>query len=203
MNDRTMRFTFFEIMWVIIAFLLITIYFLTVQLTPDQASSKTPPYIILSEENASYRFNSGSYELSPEFISSLDSVVVPQIASLAKEHACDVIQVIGHTDGIGMKSKVSTLDYTIMPFLAGVDQEDKPLAGSNLDLGMLRAIAVARVLESRLGRMPNVKYVLPYSAGPVIAPDGTLRRAAEVFDDRNSRRVELRLTVAGAGSATQ
>ena len=108
-----------------------------------------------------------------------------------------MVQVIGHTDGIGMKSKYSSLDYTIMPFLNGDEDESPPLPGSNVDLGMLRAIVVAEYLIARLGEMPGVNEILPYSAGPIIDPKGFLRKEGTVFEDVRSRRVELRLTVAG------
>ncbi len=214
MGEKTIRYSFFEITWVIIACLLVAIYFLLVEihifedkvaeleneLAKFEEVPQNPPYIVLSESEAVFRFESGSYELSPEFRSALEVTVVPLIDALATAYKCDVLQVIGHTDGIGMKSKLSSVDYTIMPFMNGGELDVQPMPGSNIDLGMLRAITVTNFLRQRLGLMPGVKHVLPYSAGPIIATDGTVRPEAEGFEDEASRRVELRLTVLGKQS---
>ncbi len=191
MSRRTVQFSFFEVTWVIIGFLLIAIFFLLQQIR------ETPPYIVLSETEEAYRFESGSFELSPEYMAALEREVVPRISEMAHSYKCDVIQVIGHTDGVGMKYRSSNLDESVMPHLHGIGQDEEPLPGSNIDLGMLRAIAVARFLESRLAEVEEIRHVLPYSAGPIIGTDGGIRKETGPFDDRDARRVELRLTVSG------
>jgi hypothetical protein len=195
MSGQAIRFSFFEITWVVISFLLIAIFYLFVQI------KETPPYIVLSESESSFRFDSGSYELSPEYQNALLENIIPQIGKFSSEYDCEVLQIIGHTDGIGMKYKASTLDHTIMSFLHQHEMEKMPLPGSNLDLGMLRAISVANFLKQHEKQMPRIQHYLPYSAGPIIGVDGAVRNEDQPFEDRESRRVELRLTVFGEQSS--
>ena len=188
MKNQAIRFSFFEITWIVISFLLIAIFFML------QQFRETPPYLVLSESESVYRFELGSYELSPEYLYALSAKVIPVIANLSELHECNILQVFGHTDGIGMRSNISNLDQTIMSYIHNSTEEMIPSSGSNIDLGMLRAIAVARYLESQAHRLPEIEHFLAYSAGPIIDLDGSVRKVTEPFEDRDSRRVELRLT---------
>lgn len=189
MRSRTVQLSLFEVTWVIIAFLIVAIFFLLQQIR------ETPPYIVLSETEEDYRFDSGSFELSAGYREALAREVVPQIAAIARDYRCDVIQVIGHTDGVGMKQRGSNLDETVLGHLQARRRGPEPMPGSNIDLGMLRAIAVARFLREALGDESGVTHILPLSAGPMIDPDGSVRTNSSLRADRNARRVELRLTV--------
>lgn len=77
-----------------------------------------PPIITLSEAQG-YYFPSGSAELSDDFRGLLADNIVPRVLELSRRYDADVIEVVGHTDEVPVRSNESTIDETLLPFLSG------------------------------------------------------------------------------------
>ena len=116
----------------------------------------------------------------------------------------DTLEVIGHTDGVPISNK-GNLDTKLPAVLAGDSEALKALiAGSNNDLGLLRALAVKQKWIEYSDSHPQ-SHILStiaircYSAGQTILP---IPQADPVpFDyllnDPKARRIEMRLTRLG------
>lgn len=144
-----------------------------------------PPVITVSEAQV-YSFASGKADLTPEFTQYIAQTIVPRLVQLAGVYACDVVEVIGHTDEQTVRSS-SNLDRAL---LNGSSMNLSP--GSNLDLGFLRAFAVVRALRSD-GRLTGTLYYA-YSAGQTIMPDGQIAGPEkDPQPDASRRRIEIRL----------
>lgn len=155
-----------------------------------RASNEKPPLVPLTERE-SFRFTTGSYVLGPDFRRALDRRL-PEIREIIKKYRIDSVEVIGHTDGQPSPG-MSNLDL-LMPKANRSSALSGFLAGSNTDLGLLRALAVAQELRARLD--PDDKQGLiirPYSAGSLIAADGRYA-PADTKDRAERRRIELRFT---------
>lgn len=155
-----------------------------------RANNEKPPLLRLTEQE-SFRFETGSYSLSPEFISALDRRM-PEIRDTIEKYRIDSVEVIGHTDGQPSPG-MSNLDI-LLP------NSDRPQSlngyktGSNTDLGLLRALAVANHLREKLDPNGSKRFVIrPYSAGSLITTDGRFQ-PADLQDRADRRRIELRFT---------
>jgi hypothetical protein len=155
-----------------------------------------PPVIILSEEEPVYRFDSGSAEISLSFRAAFVGRVLPQVERLMQIYDCDVIEVVGHTDSQALQARSSNLDsYLLSAYNKGDISGLAP--GSNVDLGLMRAVSVIgmlRDLKSR-GKLSRVRFFLPYSAGQCIPPDYHFvqESGGEREADPARRRIEIRL----------
>lgn len=162
---------------------------LTVSMTlVARALNDKPPMLQLSEKE-SFRFKPSIYLLDEPFKAALDTRL-QEILHRVKQYDIDVIEVIGHTDGQPNTSNSSNLDHKltrlgVSPSLAGFQ------AGSNSDLGLLRAMAVAQELQKKEGLRHLV--FRPYSAASLINTNGRWQ-PANASDQRARRRIELRLT---------
>jgi outer membrane protein OmpA-like peptidoglycan-associated protein len=155
--------------------------------TADRPPEDQPPIITLSEAQG-YTFPSGSAVLTPSLIMALDSTVAPRLRRLAETYRCDIVEVIGHTDGQRMFGK-SNLDATLP---LAVDSDVAVLSGaSNADLGLMRAYAVAAHLRRR-AEFKGLS-VLAYSAGQLLLPDGSAAPAGDHSDRPERRRIEIRV----------
>ncbi len=155
-----------------------------------RASNEKPPLLRLTEQE-SFRFTTGSYALSPEFRRALDQRV-PEIRQTLSKYRIDSVEVIGHTDGQPSPGR-SNLDL-LMPKAGRSPALSGYLAGSNTDLGLLRALAVANYLRVRLDPDGmNGLVFRPYSAGSLIGADGRYA-PADARDRADRRRIELRFT---------
>ena len=158
--------------------------------TLARANNEKPPLVRLTERE-SFRFPTGSYVLSPDFIKALDRRV-PEILQTIQKYRIDSVEVIGHTDGQPSPG-ASNLDL-LLPKAQRSAILSGYRVGSNTDLGLLRALAVANHLKGRLD--PNGKIGLtirPYSAGSLISNEG-LYSPADNTDRADRRRIELRFT---------
>jgi outer membrane protein OmpA-like peptidoglycan-associated protein len=155
-----------------------------------RANNEKPPLLRLTEKE-SFRFSTGSYTLNPQFKAALDSRL-PWIQEQIKKYRIDSVEVIGHTDGQPSPGS-SNLDLLLPK--AGTSANLKGYrSGSNTDLGLLRALAVSNYLKSKLASSGiNNVTVRPYSAGSLIATDGSYN-PADSMDRADRRRIELRFT---------
>lgn len=153
--------------------------------------NEKPPLISLTEENDdAFRFSTGSYWLSQNFLDNLDQVYTAHIKPTLEAHDVDVIEVIGHTDGQPNARRASNLDRRLIrpqKGLAGFQ------AGSNADLGLLRAMAVSRHLQVLLERDQLDVRIRPYSASSLLDPQGNFNPAPTVGDP-SRRRIDIRFT---------
>lgn len=157
------------------------------------AEAERPPIVVLSETNSRYEFEVGSAVIPDDFEQALVEEIVPRLERYSEECGCDAIEVVGHTDGLPVEGR-SNLDRELV---AAFNRAELPqlVPGSNLDLGMLRALSVVRALRAaqRDGALANIRYFLPYSAGQMLRPDRTLELDSGSIQDKGRRRIELRL----------
>lgn len=158
--------------------------------TLARANNEKPPLVRLTERE-SFRFPTGSYMLSSDFMKALDQRI-PEILETIQKYRIDSVEVIGHTDGQPSPG-ASNLDL-MLPKANRSTNLTGYKAGSNTDLGLLRALAVSNYLKVRLD--PNGRLGLtirPYSAGSLISNDG-FYLPADKTDRADRRRIELRFT---------
>lgn len=151
--------------------------------------NEKPPLLSLTEAE-SFRFSTGSYTLTSQFKAALQARL-PEIRQTINKYRIDTVEIIGHTDG-RPSSGTSNLDFRLPS--AGTSSEMNGFnPGSNIDLGLLRAIAVANYLRSLLEQKDQPLMIRPYSAGSLIDTAGHYAPA----DDRDRaerRRIEVRFT---------
>ena len=162
-----------------------------------------PPIITIRSDKGHF-FASGSAAVSPDFGGSLRTGGFREIAREILERNrdgnlnVDTLEVIGHTDGIPMKGR-GNLDERLPSVLSGEGDPGSLSAGSNNDLGLLRALAIKRewrrFVESHPERetLERVE-VRTYSAGQTLPVDGGSFRQ----QDPRARRIDLRLTKLGS-----
>lgn len=162
-----------------------------------RANNEKPPLLRLTEKE-SFRFGTGSYTLNPQFKSALDDRL-PWIQEQIKKYRIDSVEVIGHTDGQPSPGN-SNLDL-LVPNSGSSANLKGYQAGSNTDLGLLRAIAVSKYLKIKLAAsgIKNIT-VRPYSAGRLIGVDGAFA-PADMNERAERRRIELRFTRQDEGSS--
>ena len=92
------------------------------------------------EDSAKYRFASGSFALTEEFRIALEEEAMPMIRRTIRCYGSDSIELVGHTDGTPAGG-VSNLDNVLSHGISSAGLK-RLNAGSNADLGLLRALAV-------------------------------------------------------------
>ncbi len=155
-----------------------------------QLQSASP--IVIDETSGQFRFKSGSAELNSQLKNHILTKITPQIKDILKERAIDFIQVIGHTDGEGI-SQNSNLDKTLEIVAQGTKSVSTLSAGSNADLGLMRALAVVQELQTT--GLENVEF-RAYSAAQLYLPDGQLATPNRQADETR-RRIEIRFIPPG------
>jgi outer membrane protein OmpA-like peptidoglycan-associated protein len=149
-----------------------------------------PPIINLSEAGG-YRFKSGSAELSPEFRNSLSGSIPLRILERIKEYDVDVVEVVGHTDEQPLGVQQSNLDRDLLPVLKGYANVASLSPADNAGLGFARAVSVVSVLLQ--SPLLSGYRVLPLSGAQLINNDETLATSGLPVDNRERRRIEIRL----------
>jgi len=165
-----------------------------------------PPIIRIDEQKEEYRFTSGSSTMGEDFSVGLRSNEFARLADeiIARQGAdrvkVDTLEIIGHTDGVPLSRK-GNLDSRLPSVLAGESSLNSMEAGSNNDLGLLRALAVRQEWEAYVEEHDQ-KVVLKqltvrcYSAGQTILPEVVDKpdRSSFLKNDPKARRIEMRLT---------
>jgi len=149
--------------------------------------------LIIEEKSGQFQFKSGSAELTPELKQYIIIEVVPKIALIIREREIDFIQVIGHTDGQEIYN-MSNLDRELENVALSKESVRKLQAGSNADLGLMRALAVVQELK-QTGKLKNVNF-RAYSAAQLYLPSGELA-PIERQANQNRRRIEIRFIPPG------
>ena len=161
-----------------------------------------------------YTFASGKALIDLDFG---DALAGNQFADLAERiidrhlgnnNINDVLEIIGHTDGTRWSAGPGNLDAKLPLFLSGKDPNVKKLkAGSNNDLGLLRALAIRNAWGNFVedyadaigkGILLGIK-VRCYSAGQTLPAEGIGLEKPDTYTQNNPafRRIEIRLTNVG------
>lgn len=163
----------------------------------DYPGCKTPIITIAPGENF---FASGSAEVSPDFARDLRNGGFQEIAAEIIERnqgqwsRVDTLEIIGHTDGLPFK-RAGNLDRCLPQVFEGRNAIGRCKAGSNNDLGLMRALAIKDAWRSFVGEHPHRAELEPikmrtYSAGQTVPIEPGQFKA----DDPRARRIEMRLT---------
>lgn len=167
--------------------------------TLEIQKQNAPPPILVIEDKGVYRFASGSAEIPPVMDQYIKTKIVPQIEKHTQEYKINVVEIIGHTDGQGNGDIVSNLDKNLEKAASANIHVNQLKAGSNADLGLMRALAVVQVLrniQKTSDRLPGLKF-RAYSAAQLILPDGNFATVNR-NPDASRRRIEIRFTRPGA-----
>ena len=176
----------------VLASSLLVLMLVTIVSSLNNAVNQKPPLIKLTEAQ-SFRFETGSYTLTPDFKIRMDKITTA-IAHDIKKYHIDTVEVIGHTDGQPSPG-MSNLDMKLQnQFEVSGDIINGFTTGSNVDLGLLRALSVAAYLRQKLKnndlKMPSI---LAYSASSLIDLSGKYR-PADSAPRSERRRIEIRFT---------
>ena len=152
-------------------------------------TNEKPPVIRLSDAK-DYRFARGSFEVNKTFRSKLISEELPKIDRAIQCYAIDTIEIIGHTDN-SPNTGLSNIDK--FPETEELANGFKRVyAGSNADLGLLRAFSVQTLLQEKIGKQyPDLDFKA-YSASSLINPGDKSNFNSNT--DQEKRRIEIRLT---------
>lgn len=182
--------------FMILCLLLLLVLFQSQKLNKDlkeankRLQSASP--IVIDESSGNFKFKSGSAELNPQLKNYISTKINPQINKILQEREIDFIQIIGHTDGEGIKQN-SNLDKTLEIVAKGTQPVSKLSAGSNADLGLMRALAVVQELQKT--GLKNVE-IRAYSAAQLYLPSGKLA-SVNRQPDETRRRIEIRFIPPG------
>lgn len=169
----------------------------------QKATSKTetvtgvPPILVIEDEGA-YRFASGSAEIPPQMAAYIKNKIVPEIERNTKAYQINVVELIGHTDGQANGSAASNLDDYLEKVASAKEPVSNLHSGSNADLGLMRSLAVVRLLrdiQTKSGRLKGLKF-RAYSAAQLILPNGEFAPVNR-NPDATRRRIEIRFTRPG------
>jgi outer membrane protein OmpA-like peptidoglycan-associated protein len=144
--------------------------------------------IIIDEKSGNFKFSSGSAELTPDLKKYIQTTIFPAVKKATEAGNIDFIQAIGHTDSEGI-SNLSNLDSRLSSVATGTENNTVLKAGSNADLGLMRAIAVIQYLKQSKG-LEKVKF-RAYSAAQLYLPSGQIAPIDGGADDTR-RRIEIR-----------
>ena len=161
------------------------------QAANEKLKSAAP--IIIDEKSGKFKFPSGRAEVTSDLQEYIKTEIIPEIKKATKQGNIDFIQVIGHTDGQATKS-LSNLDVGLTTAATGSQTIGSLKAGSNADLGLMRAVAVVQLLQRTQG-FEQVKF-RAYSAAQLYLPSGNLATLNQSADD-SRRRIEIRFIPQG------
>ncbi|MDF0553458.1 hypothetical protein [Kamptonema sp. UHCC 0994] len=163
-------------------------------------SLQSPPLIIIKDsdidsEKRPLKFEAGRADLPEGLRLFIDNNVVNQLESFAKQYPGYVVEIIGHTDGQETVAPISNLDQTLESVAIGNESVSNLKAGSNADLGLMRALAVVKNLQAvqqKTGQLQGLKF-RAYSAAQLFLPTGEYA-PSDRTPDPTRRRIEIRFT---------
>jgi flagellar motor protein MotB len=191
-------------------------------LSENEELKKASPTFVIDERRKEFRFDSGSPAINKDFSIALReniedrSAPFPDFAAkiISNPDRFNTLEIIGHTDGVPLSGN-GNLDQRLPDLLAGELEGSRALtAGSNNDLGLLRALALKQEwLDFVDAYLPAVNRdvlrnvnIRCYSAGQTILPVIIERPKPANFrkNDPRARRIEMRLTrLGGVASETE
>ena len=177
------------------AFMILSLFLLMALLQAQFLNQKLQAAapIIIDEQSGNFKFKSGSAELNTDSKKYIAQEIIPSIKQSAKTHDVDFIQVIGHTDGQEIGS-IGNLDK-MLEKVANRDASVTSLkAGSNADLGLMRALAVIQEIKNT-NQFKNIEF-RAYSAAQLYLPSGELA-SLDRKNNEDRRRIEIRFIPPG------
>lgn len=183
------------------AFVILILFLLLAMVTSfinnNVGLTDTPPIIVIQDEGA-YRFASGSATIPQAMFNYISQQIVPEIESRTQEYNINIVEIIGHTDGQPNGNLTSNLDLNLEDVASGTLPVGKLQAGSNADLGLMRALAIVQVLRNIQVNEQRLKGLSfrAYSAAQLILPSGEFAAIARQ-EDQTRRRIEIRFTRLG------
>ncbi|NCS06582.1 MAG: hypothetical protein GPJ07_08200 [Microcystis aeruginosa G13-07] len=170
----------------------------------EEASAKLPlkdlPPNITIQNTGQFAFPLGQANLTTKLESYIAGEIVSKIKNYFQKYDVNTIEVIGHTDGLEVSGN-SNLDK----LLNTVATENKKIielrAGSNTDLGLMRALAVIKELQNeeqllqvfKNKGIDKDKVFRAYSAAQLYLPSGKIA-PPDPQANQERRRIEIRFT---------
>ena len=155
-----------------------------------------PPNIII-EGAGKYAFNLGQAELTSDLKKFIGDELTEAIEDNFSKYNINVVEIIGHTDGQPLDGEISNLDKNLEKVVNNNISAKDLKAGSNADLGLMRALAVVTELQ-RLqrdeNRLQGVSGFRAYSAAQLTLRNGDFAKPDDQDDDPLRRRIEIRFT---------
>lgn len=167
------------------------------QQVKGQGRVQGPPPILFIPDNDKFRFPVGSAKLSDAFRKYIWNSLVAKIVETRTLYGIDTVEIIGHTDGQPNQGSSSNLDM-FLEQAAATNTLDRLIPGSNADLGLMRALAIANELRKAQAKQPKLAGLQfrAYSAGQLYLLNGELAPANR-NPDVSRRRIEVRFTRMG------
>lgn len=167
--------------------------------TPVSLSGHRWPPIITLTEAEQYAFETGSAELSDKLRDALTTTIKDQILDiLSQGYGAEVIEVVGHTDERPITG-YSNLNDRLVPTLADQWSANQLMPADNVGLGMARAVAVVKVLQSVITD-PSID-IIPLSGGQAVELNDKLSTGLNSGDQPSRRRIEIRLRQRNTGAS--
>ncbi|WKT83062.1 MULTISPECIES: hypothetical protein [unclassified Thermosynechococcus] len=162
-----------------------------------QQTVQGPPPILFIPDNEKFRFPAGSAQLSEPFRQYIWVNLASMVMDTRKKYGIDTVEIIGHTDGQPNQGGVSNLD-TLLEQAVATNTLNRLTPGSNADLGLMRALAIANELRKVQAKQPQLAGLKfrAYSAGQLYLLNGQLAPANR-NPDVSRRRIEVRFTRTG------
>lgn len=160
---------------------------------------KSPPLIVIKDSDRDalgrpIKFETGRAELPEGLQFFINTNVVNQLESFAKQYPGYVVDVIGHTDGQETVATGGNIDQILEEVANGSQPVSNLKPGSNADLGLMRALAVVKKLQEiqATNRLLGLKF-RAYSAAQLFLPTGEYALTNRAADETR-RRIEIRFT---------
>ena len=190
-------------------------------LRENQELKRESPTFVIDERRKEFRFDSGSPVIKRDFSEALRETIqdrsapFPDFAAKIIENPdrFNTLEIIGHTDGVPL-STTGNLDQRLPDLLAGELGGSRALnAGSNNDLGLLRALSLKQEWVDYVESYMPVEnreilrgvQIRCYSAGQTILPVHVDDPKPADFrkNDPRARRIEMRLTRLGKVASSE
>lgn len=158
---------------------------------------KSAPPVVVIQDSGEYRFASGSASLPRELKGYITRDLVDRIERISQQRNLYVVEIIGHTDG-QINFGNGNLDQQLEEVARGKQSVNNLKAGSNADLGLMRALEVVKQLQTvqeQTGRLQGVQF-RAYSAAQTQLPNGEFATANRQ-PDASRRRIEIRFSPLG------
>jgi septal ring factor EnvC (AmiA/AmiB activator) len=158
---------------------------------------KSAPPVVVIQDSGGFQFDSGSAILPRDLEKYITVDLVDRIERISQQRSLYVVEIIGHTDGQVNFSK-GNLDQQLEEVAQGKISVESLRAGSNADLGLMRALEVVKQLQTvqaQTGRLEGVQF-RAYSAAQLQLPSGNFAPANR-NPDANRRRIEIRFSPLG------
>jgi len=158
---------------------------------------KSAPPVVVIQDSGGFQFDSGSAILPNDLKNYITVDLVDRIERISQQRSLYVVEIIGHTDGQINFSK-GNLDQQLEEVAQGKVPVESLQAGSNADLGLMRALEVVkqlRTVQEQTGRLEGVEF-RAYSAAQLQLPSGDFAPANR-NPDANRRRIEIRFSPLG------